>query len=888
MAVRSNLQSTTCPELDTDCEVLWTKIVTKDKKNLHVCAYYRNKTSDAVSLDLFETSLRRASSTGSRIIAAGDLNFPDWDWEKMTLKEGAKFPALHTRLIDLLHDLGMEQVVRQPTRFGPDNVLDLVITNTPQLIPRVEIMPGISDHETVYFEYKSKVVPKNNRTEPFPIYGKANWDEMREDLRLLLTEVRSMARNGASAQELCTKYENGYKDMVKKNIPHKKKGGNKTDELPWMTYEIKKKIRARDRVYKKKVKTKDEQLDAKVKKMNQEIQKKLRRSHWDYVNGLFAQRKDEVHNTQRMKRFWTYIKHQRTSQAGVSPLKENGRLATDSKEKAEILSRQFISAYSEGRKYSPEEAKEKCKMQDSNDKKSDFTSNHPTMPDFIITTAGVEKLLRNLDPAKAPGPDGISPRVLKEMAKETAPILTIIYRRSLETGVVPDAWKTAHVTPIYKKGEHYNPANYRPVSLTSVPCKIMEHILVSQIMTHLEKNNILCSQQHGFRKGHSCETQLLELTNDITRNLDNGIQTDIVVLDFAKAFDKVNHSLLVMKLDHYGIRGLVNNWISSFLTDRQQAVVVDGSRSEFAGVKSGVPQGSVLGPCLFLTYINDLPEKIKSMTRLFADDTALDKPIQAIEDTQILQEDLVSLEEWEKIWDMEFHALKCNVMTCSRSQDIIKADYKLHGQTLERVTSAGYLGLNIQQDGQWSEHIDSLSQKGNRLLGFLRRNLKIGSKYVKEQAYKMLVRPSLEYACTVWDPHSETECYKIEKIQRRAARWVLSRHRNTSSVGDMLDILNWPTLEDRRKGARLKMLYKTLDKSVAMNFGDDLQYNPQRPRRTVSKLPNERQLVRHFSRCDYRTMAFLPRTIRDWNSLDQELVAAPSLDAFSSRLARLY
>ena len=150
-------------------------------------------------------------------------------------------------------------------------------------------------------------------------------------MRLLLIEVRSMARNGASAQELCTKYENGYKDMVKKNIPHKKKGGNKTDELPWMTYEIKKKIRARDRVYKKKVKTKDEQLDAKVKKMNQEIQKKLRRSHWDYVNGLFAQRKDEVHNTQRMKRFWTYIKHQRTSQAGVSPLKENGRLATDSK-----------------------------------------------------------------------------------------------------------------------------------------------------------------------------------------------------------------------------------------------------------------------------------------------------------------------------------------------------------------------------------------------------------------------------------------------------------------------------------------------------------------------------------------------------------------------------
>ena len=171
-------------------------------------------------------------------------------------------------------------------------------------------------------------------------------------------------------------------------------------------------------------------------------------------------------------------------------------------------------------------------------------------------------------------------------------------------------------------------------------------------MTHLEKNNILTSHQHGFRKGHSCETQLLELTNDITRNLDAGTQTDIVVLDFAKAFDKVNHSLLVMKLEHYGIRGKVNNWISSFLTDRQQAVVVDGSRSEFAGVKSGVPQGSVLGPCLFLTYINDLPENIKSKTRLFADDTALDKTIEAVIDTEILQEDLLELDKWERKWDM--------------------------------------------------------------------------------------------------------------------------------------------------------------------------------------------------------------------------------------------
>ena len=152
----------------------------------------------------------------------------------------------------------------------------------------------------------------------------------------------------------------------------------------------------------------------------------------------------------------------------------------------------------------------------------------------------------------------------------------------------------------------------------------------------------------------------------------------------------------------------------------------------------------------------------------------------------------------------------------------------------------------------------------------------------------MLVRPSMEYACTVWDPHTQSETNKIEKVQRRAARWVLSRHRNTSSVSDMLETLKWPTLEDRRKRARLVMLYKVLDKSVALSFGEDLKPAPQRPRRGASKLPNDRQLVRHFTKSDYRAMAFLPRTIRDWNSLDQETVAAQSLDAFSSRLARLF
>ena len=252
----------------------------------------------------------------------------------------------------------------------------------------------------------------------------------------------------------------------------------------------------------------------------------------------------------------------------------------------------------------------------------------------------------------------------------------------------------------------------------------MEHIIASNLTAHLNRHNILYDLQQGFRRKRSCETQLLQLVEDLGKQLIKGNQIDLVLLDFSKAFDKVNHLKLLFKLSQHGVKGNTLNWIRSFLLGRTQAVVLEGERSAEAPVTSGVPQGSVLGPLLFLLYINDLPQNITSQVRLFADDTAVYLTVTSSEDANTLQADLDTLQEWERTWDMEFNPSKCQVLHITHSRQPLQSQYTLHGQFLESVDSAKYLGVNITQDLNWNHHINEITGKANRTLGFVKRNVK--------------------------------------------------------------------------------------------------------------------------------------------------------------------
>ena len=346
------------------------------------------------------------------------------------------------------------------------------------------------------------------------------------------------------------------------------------------------------------------------------------------------------------------------------------------------------------------------------------------MPDIAITTSGVLKLLQNLNPSKAPGPDNLSPRVLhvRELSGVLADPLACLFRNSLASGDVPKDWRQANVTPVFKKGQKYLCSNYRPISLTCITSKLMEHIICSSIMKHAEEHKILYPLQHGFRRRRSCETQLLEMINDIANNMQLGLQTDVCVLDFSKAFDKVGHIRLVEKLRWYGINGHTNNWIQNFLQDRTQSVVVQGASSGDVSVDSGVPQGSVLGPCLFLFYINDIAESLSSTVRLFADDTMAYLTVKSEHDAREFQKDLDKLVEWEKTSMMEFHPDKCEVISITRKKNPAIYPYTLHGQLLKHVDTVKYLGIHISHDLRWNRHVDYVTNKANSTLGFIRRN----------------------------------------------------------------------------------------------------------------------------------------------------------------------
>ena len=506
------------------------------------------------------------------------------------------------------------------------------------------------------------------------------------------------------------------------------------------------------------------------------------------------------------------------------------------------------------------------------------------IPFLEIGIDGVVKQLKNIIQNKATGPDELPARVLKEAAAEIAPIITHIFQQSYNTSKLPDDWLQALVTPIHKKSLKSDPANYRPISLTCILCKVMEHIILSNMWKHLHKHNILRKHlhkhnillhfQHGFQSGLSCESQLIETVHDWITAMDNKSQIDAILLDF----DKVPHKRLLSKLAFYGITGNTTNWIKSFLSHRKQRVSVNGALSDNTCVTSGVPQGSVLGPVLILLNdINDINNNIQSPIRLFADDSIIYRIIKSETDNNILQSDLIQLQTWSNKWQMELNIPKCVHLPITNKTKPRLHSYSLCGVPLSTVSSYPYLGIKLDTKLTWANHITDIASKSSKVLGMIKRTLGPCKPDVKETAYNMLVRPKLEYASPIWNPHTTTQIKHLEKVQHCAARFVKNIHRRQTATTDLIATLRWPTLERRRIIKQAMTFYK--------NCNNIINITP--PPGLLKPSKHRGHYIATRCRINTAVFSFYPRAIRIWNMIPPHITAIENPIAFQAAIMNL-
>ena len=740
-------------------------------------------------------------------------------------------------MIDLANDFGLEQFVTEPTR--QDSILELFFTNCPTLVEKSSMLPGLSDHDgipVILVNTSPKVVKQ--KPHKVYLYKKANLPALKADL---ISFENDFCKDGElTVDEMWNSFKNCLKTSMDKHIPSKLVC--KQNKTPWIDEKVKRSHRKKQRAYNKARKTGRVEDWSNFRKLRKSTHRLTRFSHRRYIRNFCLESR---------KQFWSFVKKLKKDSSGISTLRSEGLLVSENQQKAEILNKQFCSVFTH---------------EDLEHVPTVPPKNVPNMNNIIIHEQGIEKLLQGLNPNKACGIDEISPRILKLASHEIAPILTKIFQASLDTGILPDDWRKANISPIFKKGDRARAENYRPVSLTCVCCKILEHVLHSQVMKHLDEYNVLTKFQHGFRRGHSCESQLIQTMHDLCSSRDKRLQIDMLVLDFSKAFDTVPHHRLMLKLRNYGISGSTHKWISSFLQDRLQRVVVGGEHSEWSRVVSGVPQGTVLGPLLFLLYINDLPENLSSTCRLFADDCVVYKTIISPENALTLQNDLDRLSEWEDKWHMKFNAKKCFLLRFTGSRSPIENRYNLGGSELEELSSHSYLGVEISHDLKWNTHIAKITSSANKTLGFIKRNLSSCTKDTKAAAYTALVRPTIEYCSSVWDPATKELVHEVGKIQRRAARFVCNDYQQKTSASGLIRSLNWDMLSTRRKIARVCVLHKAIGGHLAIPVSDCL-----RPATRSTRLSNPNSFIPISTRTDCYKYSFFPRTALDWNSLPSSI-----------------
>ena len=547
-----------------------------------------------------------------------------------------------------------------------------------------------------------------------------------------------------------------------------------------------------------------------------------------------------------MPNLWSIL-HHRTGQGDV--ITYNGVTAKTAKEKANIFNAYFSSVFRP-----PSTACKNMPRAESEGNISEVT----------LDVDEVGQFLRDLDTSKACGPDGIPPRILQECALEIAPSICELFNRSLHTGNVPSEWKSANVTPVHKKDLKEPAEHYRPISLLPIVGKVLERCVCNRLYDHVK--HLITKSQHGFLRRKSCVTRLLSVLHIIGQFLDKNIQTDVIYLDFAKAFDSVDHQILLHKLASYGVTGQLYNWFVDYLSGRRQRVVVNGVTSSWAPVTSGVPQGSLLGPILFVIFIKDLPDILpdETLAALYADDTKLYKSITSIGDCENLQQALTELDQWNRENNLDFNDSKCKVLTITRRKLPLTYAYHMNSKELSRVHKEKDLGVYINDNSSWHNHVDAITAKGNKMLGMLKRACPLlTDTKVRRTLYLTLVKSQLSYATEVWSPPTIKMRSKVESVQRRATSWIMQAKRGEVSYKQRLITLSLLPLCYDREIKDLVFFFKALYGRIDLDVHSFVSFNNN----GRTRLCTNPSLTLKVPLCKSKTFqsSYFNRLVKLWN-----------------------
>ena len=836
-------------------EQIWCRLKVGKNSQLLLGVCYRTPNDNIYghgNHELIRNLIREVSN--HQFLLMGDFNYPGIYWSDDCVESQVSASAEAKLFEECIDDNFVTQHVKEVTRN--EAILDLVITKEPEIVSSLTVIEKFaeSDHNMLQCTIEVDVEDKTTNTYSRN-YNKANYKGMKEKLRQ--ADWKGLIE-GETMEEAWRIFRQIMEDIEEEFVPMRNTKGSGRKKPLWLSYAAIKKVNRKHRIYRK-YRLNDHPACIAASK---EASKAVKKAKMNFEQKLAENIKTDN------KSFFAYVRSKSRTRVRPGPITDDSGVVLDSpQEMAEEFNKFFASVFTQENL--------------NNIPRAEQVFNGPPeeqLMDMVITKGMIRSKLDKMRSDKAPGEDGITSRMVRELREELIDPLHILFTKSLGTGVVPEDWRKANVTPIYKKGGRGQVGNYRPVSLTSQISKIMESLIRDHIVRFLESNNLIRNSQHGFRTGRSCLSNLLVFMDKVTAAVEKCENVDVIYLDFAKAFDKVPHRRLMEKLKSHGIGGKIGSWIEAWLLGRQQRVCLQGKASDWTAVTSSVPQGSVLGPLLFIIFINDLDSGIINSILKFADDTKVFGSINDMEDRDALQRDLDRMMEWAKVWQMEFNVDKCKVMHLGR--DNIKYKYIMDGKELTTTDLEKDLGINLTKNLKTSYQCLQAYNKASQMLGLLGRTIKSRNPDILIKIYKGIVRPHLEFCSPVWAPHYRKDKELLEKVQHRFTR--MFPHLRNLEYKKRLEILGLWTLEERRNRADLIEMFKIVKGKSGIKLEAMFEIDQNSGTRGHSY-----KVKKKFSKGNTRHYFFSERIVSRWNRLSQEAVDASSVNVFKGQLTKM-